>query len=118
MNRPTRMALAVAALLAASAQAQQAANDVAKEQQEADLPTVNVTAKGYAADSAETPIATTELGREALERKGAQNLGEALRGEAIRFDFPHSVDVFNFRRLTVHEAGIHQSLDNAFVAVI
>ena len=82
MNRPTRMALAVAALLAASAQAQQAASDVAKEQQEADLPTVNVTAKGYAADSAETPIATTELGREALERKGAQNLGEALRGEA------------------------------------
>ena len=84
MNRPIRMALAVAALLAASAQAQQAANDVAKEQQEADLPTVNVTAKGYAADSAETPIATTELGREALERKGAQNLGENGRSGAQR----------------------------------
>lgn len=45
------------------------------------LPTVSVTAKGYAADDLETPVSTTTLDREALLRKQAQNPGEALRGE-------------------------------------
>lgn len=48
---------------------------------EATLPTVSVTAKGYAADDLETPLSTTTLDREALMRKQAQNVGEALRGE-------------------------------------
>lgn len=45
------------------------------------LPTVSVTAKGYAADDLEAPVSTTTLDREALLRKQAQNPGEALRGE-------------------------------------
>ena len=45
------------------------------------LPEVSVTAKGYAASDAETPIATTVLTADDLARKQAQNLGEALRGE-------------------------------------
>ena len=46
------------------------------------LAEVSVTAKGYAASDAETPIATTVLTADDLARKQAQNLGEALRGEA------------------------------------
>lgn len=45
------------------------------------LPTVTVTAKGYAAADAETPISTTTLNRERLTQKQAQNVGEAMRGE-------------------------------------
>lgn len=45
------------------------------------LPTVSVTAKGYAADELETPVSTTSMDREGLLRKQAQNVGEALRGE-------------------------------------
>lgn len=45
------------------------------------LPTVSVTAKGYAADELETPVSTTSMDRQALRRKQAQNVGEALRGE-------------------------------------
>lgn len=45
------------------------------------LPTVSVTAKGYAADELETPAAITGLGRDDILRRGANNLGEALRGE-------------------------------------
>ena len=48
---------------------------------DASLATVTVTAKGYAADAAETPIATTVLTREDLSRKQARNVGEAVRGE-------------------------------------
>ncbi|HRO52832.1 MAG TPA: TonB-dependent receptor plug domain-containing protein, partial [Alicycliphilus sp.] len=47
----------------------------------ATLPTVNVTAKGYSTDSAETPASVEVLDRTTLERKQAANLGEALRGE-------------------------------------
>ena len=45
------------------------------------LSTVSVTAKGYAADDLETPVATTVLDRDQLLRRNAQNVGEALRGE-------------------------------------
>ncbi len=50
-------------------------------EQAASLPTVSVTAKGYAADDLETPAATTSLDRAELLRRNAQNPGEALRGE-------------------------------------
>ena len=46
------------------------------------LPEVSVTAKGYAASDAETPMAITVLTADDLARLQAQNLGEALRGEA------------------------------------
>lgn len=49
--------------------------------QAATLSTVSVTAKGYAADDLETPVATTTLDRDELMRRNAQNVGEALRGE-------------------------------------
>lgn len=45
------------------------------------LSSVSVTAKGYAADDLETPLATTTLDRAALLERNAQNVGEALRGE-------------------------------------
>ena len=55
------------------------------------LGTVSVTAKGYAADDLETPLATTTLDRAELLRRGAANPGEALRGEpglAVASDGP------------------------------
>ena len=48
---------------------------------EQSLAPVSVTAKGYAAEDIDTPIATTALDREELLRRNAQNPGEALRGE-------------------------------------
>ncbi len=42
---------------------------------------VSVTAKGYAADELQTPAATLSLDRDALLRLGANNVGEALRGQ-------------------------------------
>lgn len=48
---------------------------------ETTLPGVTVTAKGYESDSATTPVATTEIGQEALQRRRAANVGEALRHE-------------------------------------
>lgn len=45
------------------------------------LTTVSVTAKGYAAEDLETPIATTTIDRSEILRRGANNPGEALRGE-------------------------------------
>ena len=85
MNRPSRIALAAAALLAAHVHAQSAPNTQENRPPEtsddASLATVTVTAKGYAADAAETPIATTVLTREDLSRKQARNVGEAVRGE-------------------------------------
>ncbi|THF56859.1 TonB-dependent receptor [Pseudothauera rhizosphaerae] len=42
---------------------------------------ISVTAKGYAADELETPAATLSLTRDELLRRGADNPGEALRGE-------------------------------------
>lgn len=49
--------------------------------EEVTLPAVSVTAKGYASADIETPISTTALDREELDRRGAANVGEALRGE-------------------------------------
>lgn len=49
--------------------------------QESTLSAVNVTAKGYSASDIETPISTTTLNRAELDRRGRQNLGDALRGE-------------------------------------
>lgn len=46
------------------------------------LPTTTVTAKGYQSEAAETPIATTVIDRDAIDLKGAHNLGDAVRGEA------------------------------------
>lgn len=46
-----------------------------------ELPVVSVTAKGYAADELDTPAATLSLSRDELQRRGANNVGEALRGE-------------------------------------
>ena len=69
MNRPSRIAAAIASLLAASAQAQTT------------LSTVNVTAKGYEADAAETPVATSVVGRAQLQRQQSPNVGDALRHE-------------------------------------
>lgn len=45
------------------------------------LGTVSITAKGYASEDLDTPIATTVLEREELLRRNAHNPGEALRGE-------------------------------------
>lgn len=42
---------------------------------------ISVTAKGYAADELETAAATLSLDRDELLRRGANNPGEALRGE-------------------------------------
>ena len=50
--------------------------------EEQSLATVNVTAKGYASSDLETPIATTSLDQNEIARRGAQLLGDALRGEA------------------------------------
>jgi hemoglobin/transferrin/lactoferrin receptor protein len=47
---------------------------------EPQLPTVNVTAKGHAAETLETPAAVLVLDRDDLFRRGAANVGEALRG--------------------------------------
>ncbi len=48
---------------------------------ETTLNAVNVTAKGYSANDLETPISTSSLDREEINRRGGQNLGDALRGE-------------------------------------
>lgn len=46
-----------------------------------ELPTMHVTAKGYATSELETPASTIVLHRAELDRRGAASLGEALRGE-------------------------------------
>lgn len=81
-HRRAQQALATLAWLAFAA-ASQAQDATAPEGAPAtgSLPAVNVTAKGYAASDVETPIATSVLGAEDLERKQAQNLGEALRDQ-------------------------------------
>lgn len=48
---------------------------------EATLTAVNVTAKGYASEDAETPISSLSLDQDEISRKGAANVGDALRGE-------------------------------------
>jgi hemoglobin/transferrin/lactoferrin receptor protein len=49
--------------------------------EETTLSAVNVSAKGYAAADLETPIATVSLNRDEIARRGAANVGDALRGE-------------------------------------
>lgn len=49
--------------------------------QEALLPLVNVTAKGYSSADLETPISTITVDRDEIARRGAANVGDALRGE-------------------------------------
>ncbi len=61
------------------ASAQEAAVPV--EAAEARLSTVQVTAKGYAADALDTPAATVTLDRSELQRRGAVLPGDVLRGE-------------------------------------
>ena len=53
----------------------------AAQAQENTLSALNVTAKGYATSDLETAISTTILDRPELDRRGGQNLGDALRGE-------------------------------------
>ena len=94
MNRPTRIAAAVATLFATTCVHAQPSTEGSAQGKNSDLslPTVNVTAKGYAAADAETPIATTVLTQDELARKQAQNVGEALRGEpglAVMLDGAH-----------------------------
>lgn len=77
-----RLRLLSSALLAAvlpwsQALAQPLPGPVASEVQ---LPTVNVTAKGHAADTLEASAAVLVLDREDLFQRGAANVGEALRG--------------------------------------
>jgi len=64
--------LAGCSLLAAHVQAQAPDAGV--------LPQLTVTAKGYAGEELQTPLATTVLGREDIAARGANNPGEALRG--------------------------------------
>ncbi|MFV0370189.1 MAG: TonB-dependent receptor [Azonexus sp.] len=49
--------------------------------EDATLSAVNVTAKGYASADLETPISTTTLDRDDIDRRGAGNVGDLLRGE-------------------------------------
>lgn len=75
--------IGVSAMLAAlAAQAQGAEQGAVDEAALQSLPAVNVTAKGYAAESAQTPVSTTEVDRVDLDRTAAANLGDALRGQA------------------------------------
>ena len=91
----TSLALALGAAWGLSPLAALAESDVTPDSAAATLPVVSVTAKGYAADDLETPIATTTLDRDELLRRNAQNVGEALRGEpglAVASDGAHGQD--------------------------
>ena len=74
--RPTPLALALLGLCA-SAQAQTAAPAPADNQ----LPEIAVTAKGYAADTLDTPASIDVIDAQEIRRKGATSLGQALQGE-------------------------------------
>jgi hemoglobin/transferrin/lactoferrin receptor protein len=79
--RPSLLAASIAAAflsLPAGAQTAPSAADPGKTPL---LAPVAVTAKGYAAQDVDTPVAQTVLTREDLQRKQAANLGDALRGE-------------------------------------
>jgi len=85
--RATAVAAALSLSLPAGAQTAASAADATVP-----LPPVAVTAKGYAAQDVDTPVAQTVLMREDLLRKQAANLGEALRGEpglAVASDGAH-----------------------------
>ncbi len=53
----------------------------AAQAQENTLSAVNVTAKGYSTSDLETPLSTVALDRDEIFRRGAANVGDALRGE-------------------------------------
>jgi hemoglobin/transferrin/lactoferrin receptor protein len=53
----------------------------AAQAQENTLSAVNVTAKGYSTSDLETPLSTVALDRDEIIRRGAANVGDALRGE-------------------------------------
>ena len=74
--RPSPLALALLGLCA-SAQAQTAAPAPADNQ----LPEIAVTAKGYAADTLDTPASIDVIDAQEIRRKGATSLGQALQGE-------------------------------------
>ena len=75
------MPAARTAPLAAAILSALAALPTASAAEERSLAPVSVTAKGYACEDLETPVATTTLDRDELLRRNAQNPGEALRGE-------------------------------------
>ncbi|MFZ2853292.1 MAG: TonB-dependent receptor, partial [Rhodocyclaceae bacterium] len=72
---PRPLALAVSSALAAFS-AQAASSDAPPA-----LSTTTVTAKGYAADDLRTPLSTLAIERGEIDRRGAANVGELLRGE-------------------------------------
>lgn len=58
----------------------------------ATLPTVSITAKGYATADSEIPVSTTTIDQGPLQDSQAHNLGEALRGQpglSVTSDSPH-----------------------------
>lgn len=65
----------------AMAQDSEKSASLPEEHSSTTLPAVTVTAKGYAAQDTETPVATSVVTRDEVVKKGAQNLGDALRGE-------------------------------------
>lgn len=71
MAKPSLRPIALSLLIAFSA----------AHADESTLGTVSVTAKGYAANDLDTPVSTTTLDRIEIDRRGGQNLGDALRGE-------------------------------------
>ena len=71
MDLPRLSPVAIALLIAFSA----------ANAEESSLSAVNVTAKGYSTTDLETPLSTTTLDREEITRRGAGNVGDALRGE-------------------------------------
>ncbi len=91
MNTRTPIALAALALVTGlpAAFAQDAATEeaavVAAGDDEAaatlSTVTVTVTATGYETPAVETPVATTELGAEGIQKRQAANVAEALKGE-------------------------------------
>lgn len=64
-----------------SAWGQQEPTGAAQSMDAGTLPAVTVTATGYESEAVETPIATTVIARDEVQRWGAQNLGDALRGK-------------------------------------
>jgi len=71
MDLPRLSPVAIALLIAFSA----------ANAEESSLSAVNVTAKGYSTTDLETPLSTTTLDKEEITRRGAGNVGDALRGE-------------------------------------
>ncbi len=69
----------VVALASLSVQAQDAVGELSIDDA-VEFDEMTVTAKGYASDTLETPIATTVVDRDEILRRNADTLGEVLRG--------------------------------------